>query len=643
MPLTIASLPWLPAAPGDFNDRCKALAATPTGDGEGCGPALQRLASCTHSMAQALVFSRTLRKLRKSGVDLAPLSPFRLAVVSNASMGFAADFFAGAAARCGIALDLVQGEYDQVMQEALDPGSQTCSAGADAILLALDYRWYGLDAAAEFGPQWADMLEASLARLEAAVEGFRQNSGASLILSTLALPPTGLFGSYERRVAASAESRARHINDAICALAGRTGAYVLDVEQIARQVGTDAWFDPVGWNAQKQPFAAQFNPVYADRLGNLLGAIRGKSRKCLVLDLDNTCWGGAIGDEGMDGIVLGQGSAKGEAFISVQRMAKALRNRGVILAVSSKNNHDTALQPFREHSEMVLREGDIAVFQANWSDKASNLEAIARTLNIGIDSLVLLDDNPAERAQMRAALPMVAVPEVPDDPAWFAWTIHNAGYFEAVGFGDEDMLRAQSYAADSKRAEIRGSARNLGDYLSALKMEMSVEPFTPRNRGRVTQLINKTNQFNLATNRYTETEVEAMELDPATLTLTFRLGDTFGDLGLIAIVIARIDGTAATITDWLMSCRVLGRKVEEAMTNVLLEALGERGVTTLAAHYAPTAKNGMVREHFDRLGFSLLGEDAGGRRDYTIDIAASERFAVPMTIHLRESSAEEAA
>lgn len=645
MPLTIASLPWLPAAPDDFNARCRKLVGDRVGGdaSRSCGPALQELATSTHTMAQALVFSRTLAKLRRAGEDLAPLTPLKLAVVSNASMGFAADFFAGAAARCGIALELEIAEYDQVLQEALDPGSATCRAGADAILLALDYRWFALDGAADFGPDGAAMFEASLARLEAAAMGFRQNAGAALILSTLALPPAGLFGSYDRRVAGSTESRVRQVNEAMLGLADRTGAYILDVEQMARQVGTDAWFDPVGWNAQKQPFAARFNPLYADRLGNLLGAIRGKARKCLVLDLDNTCWGGAIGDEGMDGIVLGQGSARGEAFVAVQRMAKALRNRGVILAVSSKNNHDTALQPFRDHSEMVLRESDIAVFQANWNDKASNLEAIARTLNIGIDSLVLLDDNPAERAQMRAALPMVAVPELPDDPAWFAWTIHNAGYFEAVSFGNEDVLRAQSYAADSKRAEVRSATRSLGDYLTALKMELAVEPFTAQNRGRVTQLINKTNQFNLATNRYTEAEVAALEHDPAALTLTFRLGDSFGDLGLIAIIVARVEGETARVTDWLMSCRVLGRKVEEAMTNVLLDALRARGVSSLSAQYRPTAKNAMVQEHYDRLGFALEAEDETGCRDYRIAIPAAAPFSLPMTVLLPAERGEAAA
>ena len=419
----------------------------------------------------------------------------------------------------------------------------------------------------------------------------------------------------------------------VLATAERTGAYVLDVEQMARQVGTDAWFDPVGWHAQKQPFAASFNALYADRLGSLLGAIRGKARKCLVLDLDNTCWGGAIGDEGMDGIVLGEGSARGEAFRAVQAMAKAYRNRGVILAVSSKNHHETALQPFREHSEMVLRESDIAVFQANWTDKASNLEAIAATLNIGLDALVLLDDNPAERAQMRAALPMVAVPELPDDPAWFPWVLQNAGYFETVSFGQDDVIRAQSYASDAQRAVVREGVRDLGEYLAALQMEMAVEPFATHNRGRVTQLFNKTNQFNLVTNRYTEAEVEAWQADPAALTLTFRLKDSFGDLGLIAIVTARIAGPSATITDWLMSCRVLGRKVEEAMCNVVLGHLAAHGVSTVAARYVPTKKNAMVREHFGRLGFALTGEDADGTRHYTLDLESHMPHAAPIAVH----------
>jgi FkbH-like protein len=335
-----------------------------------------------------------------------------------------------------------------------------------------------------------------------------------------------------------------------------------------------------------------------------------------VLDLDNTLWGGVIGDDGLDGIVLGQGSPRGEAFLSVQQAAFDLRSRGVVLAVCSKNNDEVARAPFREHTEMLLREEHIAVFQANWIDKASNLEAIAKTLNIGLDALVFLDDNPAERAQMRAALPMVAVPELPQEPAWYAWTLHAAGYFEAANYSAEDRLRSESYRADAKRAEVMAKARDLGDYLSSLEMVITVSPFDTKGRQRIAQLINKSNQFNLTTRRYTEAQVAAMETDADLFTLQVRLEDKFGDFGMIGVVICRPDAEESGLWDidtWLMSCRVLGRKVEEGMLYKIVEELRRRGATRLIGRYFPTAKNNMVRDHYGKLGFDLIEEPAEGR------------------------------
>ena len=227
-----------------------------------------------------------------------------------------------------------------------------------------------------------------------------------------------MFGSYDPRVRETPRALIEETNRRLIGLAEESDSYLLDTASLAERVGTDHWFDPVVWHSYKLPFAARCIPLYADMVGRLLGAIRGKAKKCLVLDLDNTVWGGVVGDDGIEGIVVGTGSGAGEAFLAVQRTALDLRERGIMLAVSSRNDEETARRPFRELPDMLLREQHISVFQANWLDKASNLEVIAKTLNIGIDALVLLDDNPAERAFVRAALPMVAVPELPRDPSW---------------------------------------------------------------------------------------------------------------------------------------------------------------------------------------------------------------------------------
>jgi FkbH-like protein len=303
-----------------------------------------------------------------------------------------------------------------------------------------------------------------------------------------------------------------------------------------------------------------------------------------------------------------------------------LRERGIVLAVSSKNTDAVARRPFREHPEMLLREEHFAVFQANWLDKPANLEAIAKALNIGLDALVMLDDNPAERAQIRAALPMVAVPELPRDPSWFAWYLMAAGYFETVAYSSEDAGRADSYASDARRAEVMTGARDLGDYLGSLEMRIRFAPFDAKGRQRIAQLINKTNQFNLTTRRYSEADVEEMEKSDSAFTLQVRLEDKFGDLGMIGVVICRADGGDRwDIDTWLMSCRVLGRRVEEAMLAEVVREARRYGIRQLIGTYMPTAKNAMVRDHYAKLGFVTVEEsEAGCRFELAVEDCAIE-------------------
>ncbi|MEO7027209.1 MAG: HAD-IIIC family phosphatase [Caulobacteraceae bacterium] len=608
--MDIATLPWLPPAPADFAERCA--------DARG-GADIAWLAAHALDSRKARRLGKALSGLRVARADLAPLANFRLVALCNATFDFIADHLPAAAARHGVALDLVLPPYDQAMQQALDPSSETCAAGADGVLLALDHRWLGLEQPAL--EDAAGALAAAAERLIALIEALAQNTRAQPILCTLPSPPEPLFGSLDARVAGSRRALIAAMNARILELAGARGALVLDVAALAEQVGTQRWFDPVQHLAYKLPFASALGGLYADWLARLLGAARGKARKCLVLDLDNTLWGGVVGDDGVESLVLGEGSARGEAFLAIQRMARELKARGVILAVSSKNDDAVARAAFGGHPEMVLALSDMAVFQANWRDKASNLEAIAATLNIGPDALVLLDDNPAERAQARAALPTVAVPELPDDPAWFPRMLSAAGYFEAATFSADDRLRAASYAGDARRAEVMATVRDLGDYLTALEMRLTATAFDAAGRGRIAQLINKTNQFNLTTRRYTEAQVAVIEAAPETITLQVRLADRFGDLGMIGVVIARVTDGVADVDSWLMSCRVLGRKVEEAMLARLAEAARAAGAGVITAHYRPTAKNGMVRDLFDRLGFTLTREDPDGARDYALDLA----------------------
>jgi FkbH-like protein len=322
-------------------------------------------------------------------------------------------------------------------------------------------------------------------------------------------------------------------------------------------------------------------------------------------------WRGVIGDDGLEGIVLGEGSAVGEAHLALQRYAKQLKERGVILAVCSKNDSATAEAAFREHPEMLLRRSDIAAFLANWDDKAENLKAIATRLNIGIDSLVFVDDNPVERARIRESLPAVAVPELPDDAAHFVRCLSEAGYFEAVAFTSEDQHRAELYAANAEREALLGSAQSMDDFLRRLDMSVVCGPFTAVDHARIVQLFNKTNQFNATTRRYTPEEITRLAGLPNVLTLQFRLLDRIGDNGLVSAMILRPttdEEKVLEIDNWVMSCRVFGRRLEFEAMNIAAEAARHRGVRRLVADYIATPKNGVISELYPSLGFTAVSE-----------------------------------
>jgi FkbH-like protein len=328
--------------------------------------------------------------------------------------------------------------------------------------------------------------------------------------------------------------------------------------------------------------------------------------------LDNTLWGGVVGDDGLEGIKIGQGNAIGEAYLEVQNAALALRDRGIILAVSSKNEDAIARSPFREHPDMLLKEEHISVFKANWKDKASNIEMIANELNIGLDSIVFFDDNPVERMQVRAQLPEVAVPELPSDVSLYARTLLNAGYFDVVGISEEDKQRASQYQANKQRGELLSQVHDLGAFLLSLEMKVDASHFLKISVPRVTQLINKTNQFNLTTKRYTESGIEELMNKPNFITLQVRLSDRFGDNGIISIGICEIKGDVCEIDTWLMSCRVFGRRVEEFQLAELVRFAESKGATQLVGKYIPTQKNVIVSGLYERLGFEKIASDENG-------------------------------
>jgi FkbH-like protein len=554
--------------------------------------------------------------------------PVRLAVLGSSTLTHLLPAIRVAALRRGIWFTTYEADFGQYLQELADPCSNLHRFRPNTVLFAFDAAHLMRNADPAMNAAEADAaLQATLAHLtecwHLARDVFRCPVIQQAALSIF--PP--LLGNNEHRLPGSPARMTAVLNTALRDASEREGVDLLALDARVATDGLAAWYDPTLWHRAKQEVSPAAAPLYGDLVARMIAARQGRSYKCLVLDLDNTLWGGVIGDDGLEGIVLGQGSALGEAFVALQSYAKSLSRRGVILAVCSKNDEANALLPFDQHPEMVLKRGDISCIAANWDDKAANIRAIAKQLNIGLDALVFVDDNPFERNLVRRELPMVAVPEVPADPALIPMCLADAGYFESLAVTDEDRERTSQYQANLARAKLEGSATDLPSYLRSLEMRLLWRRFDRVGLQRIVQLINKSNQFNLTTRRYTEEDALAVMDDPLAFGLQLRLLDRFGDNGVIAIVIGRQSADGDVLIDtWLMSCRVLGRQVEEATLSLAVAEAGKLGARRLIGEYIPTAKNGMVKDHYNKLGFTFLAETPTGSSRHGLDIGA---FAAP--------------
>ena len=629
----MSDLAWLRDPPADFRARVNALKKA--GAGVESGLELLRLASYRLDENQLAKLAGAAKALSGAAPQF---TPARIALIGDGTLSLVAPAIEGSGLRHGVLIDVVLGGYNAVVQESFDATSAVHAAKPDLVVLATDCRILGLSRAAASREAANDLVEAAFTRTRMVVERMRKSARAGVIVQTVPGPTDSLFGSFDRVEGTSPFAMTEAFNEKLREWARSGGIVIADIARLAASIGYERWDDPRHWHASKLPFSPEFTPVYADVIARVVGALMGKAKKVLVLDLDNTLWGGVIGDDGVDGIALGQGSATGEAFVAIQNLALDLRQRGVVLAVCSKNEDATARQPFREHSEMALKEGHIAVFQANWTDKAANLRTIAEKLNLGVNSLVFLDDNPAEREQVRRELPMVGVPELPQDPAYYPRYLAAAGYFEAVAFSDEDRARADQYQMNAARTELMSSSSDMDAYLRSLAMHCHIGPVSSANRARVAQLINKSNQYNLTTRRYTEAQVADMETRPDKLMLQARLEDRFGDNGIISIVIVDRKGREWDIDTWLMSCRVLGRRVENAVLKTIADYARAQGATALTGSYIPSAKNQMVEDHYQRLSFTLTEKSESGAARWRLDLSQYDEPELPMRIeaHLAE-------
>jgi FkbH-like protein len=610
---------WLPARPETWRQRVSALADLADRDPAAWTEAVA-LARYRLDFSGVNALDRATRRLVRPGTasfDPGGVIPsVRLAILSSSTTTHLHGAIRVGGLRQVLAIEVYEPDYGQYRQVLAAPRSPLVDFAPDVVVFAFDAVTVASQARAAASQADAKRLaEAYVAQLKELWATARARTGAAIIQQTVMPRFAAAGGSNEHRLPGSPAAFVARVNALLRDAVDDANVDLLALDARVSQDGVDRWFGAAQWHGARQEVSLPAAPMYGDLLARLLAARLGRSSKCCVFDLDNTLWGGVIGDDGLQGIVLGAGSAAGEAFLDLQHYALALRRRGILLAVCSKNDAATAVEPFDRHPEMALKRSDIACFVANWDDKASNLQQIARTLSIGLESLVFIDDNPFERELVRRALPEVFVPEVPEDPALVARCIADAGCFEAVSVTAEDAMRAELYADNARREARRSSATDLDGYLADLDMTLHWGAFAESDVARVTQLINKTNQFNLATRRLSEGEVRAIMADPRAVGLRFRLVDRFGDNGVIAVVTGHMaDDETFVIDDWLMSCRVLGRHVEAATLNALVEAARRLGATRIAGRYRPTGKNGLVADLLPRLGFSVT-EDGHGALD----------------------------
>jgi FkbH-like protein len=535
----------------------------------------------------------------------------RIAVLGSSTTGLMVPIIRALAFRDGIATELYEGLHGAFRQEILSNDSGLARFRPDIAIVATHHRDLNLPPVA--GDE-AVLLDRVVEDYRTLWRALTDRFGCHVIQHGFDRPLNQGDGSLERLI--------RLLNRRLEAEAP-SFVSVLDTDRVIADVGLKIWDHPALWEMARQHPSPDALPALCEEQLAHVRAVLGLTRKVLVCDLDNTLWGGVIAEDGLDGIRIGAGAADGECYEQLQHYVRALKDRGVLLAVCSKNDIADAQLPFTKHERMVLRLGDFVAFVANWDDKATNLERIAQTLRLGLESFVVLDDNPLERAWIRRHLPQVAVVEVGPSPSTYVRELDRGRYFTSLTCSSEDRTRTQRYRQAAAAESARAHAATLETFLQSLQMRGTCRPIAPDNVARVVQLTNKTNQFNLTTKRYTDGQIARLCSTPGAWSGVFGLSDCYGDHGTIGLLVAVPTDTPATwaIDTWLMSCRVLGRRFEEFMADRLVAAAREGGIARLVGTYRPTGKNGIVADLYTRLGFARAGEEG----QFALDVASVTR------------------
>ncbi len=524
--------------------------------------------------------------------------PLRIALLGDSATPFLKTALEGQGKKTGFLPQVYESDYDQIAATILNTSSPLYTFQPEFVWLAFSLPKIQLK---YFNNN--KIADAFVQEVREYLQILQENTNAKILINNFPVLPDAVFGNYGNNINTSLIYQLRKINLALMDLAGAIpNTFIVDVNALQSEYGREAVFDSKYYIASDLSFSLNFLPVLVKNVYDVIQSNLGFFKKCLILDLDNTLWGGVIGDDGIEGIQIGN-LGIGKAFSGIQRWVKNLKERGIILAVCSKNTEHIALEPFENHPEMILKKEDFAIFVANWENKADNIRHIQQVLNIGFDSMVFLDDNPFEREWVRENLPEVSVPELPKDPAQYLKTLRRLNLFETASHAKEDKTRVKKYQEEARRMDYKKSYSSLNEYLKSLNMKAVVAPFDKLHFPRIAQLSQRSNQFNLRTIRYSEKEIETIASNGNFISLYIKLEDKFGDYGLISIVILEKQLNYYFIDTWIMSCRVLKRGVEGFTLNQAVEKVKALGGTKIVGEYLPTRKNGIVEDLYKNLGF----------------------------------------
>lgn len=546
-------------------------------------------------------FNQLKKNLKK---DFALLSKVKIALLGDSSTQFLAQALRGVGVEMGFSFDLWEADFNQIEQQVQDISSDLFKFQPAIIVVfksshVLLKKYNLLDSVKQ-----ASLATCELESIKSIYTSLNNYLNARVIFYNYTEIDDAVFGSYTNKIETSFLFQLRKLNYMLMVYSSQaTNLYLCDISAIQNQVGRNFFFQSSIYINTEMVLSIDVLPIVASRTVDIISALNGKSRKCVIIDLDNTTWGGIIGDDGLENIQLGD-LGVGKAFTEFQHWIKKLKERGIIVAVCSKNTESVAKEPFEKHPNMVLHLEDIAVFIANWENKVDNIKRIQNVLNIGFDTMVFLDDNPFERNLVRENIPGITVPELPEDPAQYLEFLYSLNLFETISFSNEDVERTKLYQVEAERIIAQQKYLNEDEFLQSLNMLSVVEKFNKFNSPRVAQLSQRSNQFNLRTVRYTVADIERMAESTDYFTFAFTLEDKFGDNGLICVVILHKESEHTLFIDtWFMSCRVLKRGMENFVLNTIVAAAKTNGFAVLKGEYIETSKNEIVRDHYSVLGF----------------------------------------